>query len=171
MGRWSVVDLTGWSKPKEALTRECLWICEDLNRGADHYRLRHMGANEGDVWRYVDRPGQKKRAEHLVDLGWAPFAFTQDSPDAVLVLTSDGFVRVHTSGRLETVYRIVYGILYPGSIAISPNGVIHAGMRHFVTRLTPSAGTYKDEWFVPANCAQFTQQKYDCVCTGATAND
>lgn len=42
--------------------------------------LRHMGANEGDVWRYVDRPGQKKRAEHLVDLGWAPFAFTQDSP-------------------------------------------------------------------------------------------
>lgn len=133
--------------------------------------LRHMGANEGDVWRYVDRPGQKKRAAHLVDLGWAPFAFTQDSPDSVLVLTSDGFVRVHTSGRLETVYRIVYGILYPHSIAISPNGVIHAGMRHFVTRLTPSAGTYKDEWFVPANCAQFTQQKYDCVCTGATAND
>lgn len=133
--------------------------------------LRHRGANEGDVWRYIDRPGQKKRAEHLLDLGWAPLTFTQDSPDSVLVLTSDGFVRVHPDGRLETLYRRVYGILYPDSIAISPNGVIHVGMRHFITRLTPSAGTYKEEWFVPANCTTFRTEGYDCVCGAAASKD
>jgi hypothetical protein len=133
--------------------------------------LRHMGANEGDVWRYIDVPGQKKRAEHLVDLGWAPFAFTQDSPDSLLVLTSDGFMRVHPDGRLETLYRRVYGILYPDSIAISPNGVIHVGMRHFITRLTPAAGTYKEEWFVPANCTTFRTEDYDCVCGATPSKD
>ena len=132
--------------------------------------LHHMGANEGDVWRYAVGPGQRKKAKHLVDLGWAPFAFTQDSPDSVLVLTSDGFVRVHASGRMESLYRRVYGLLYPDSVAISPTGVIHVGMRHFITRLTPSEGTYKEEFFVPANCTQFKTEDYDCVCVGPAKN-
>ena len=128
--------------------------------------LRHMGANEGDVWRYAVGPRQKKKVEHLVDLGWAPFTFTQDSPDSVLVLTSDGFVRVHASGRKESLYRRVYGLLYPDSVTISPTGVIHVGMRHFITRLTPSEGTYKEEFFVPSNCTHFKTVDYDCVCVG-----
>ena len=127
--------------------------------------LAHMGVNYGDVLRYVDGPSGKKRVEMLADLDWAPSAFTLESPETLMVLTSDGFVRVHTSGRVESVHRVVYGVLYPNSFTLSPNGVIHVGMRHFITRLTPSGGTYKEEWFVPANCTRFQIRDTDCVCS------
>jgi hypothetical protein len=130
--------------------------------------LAHMGANHGEVLQYIDGPGRKKRVKGFVDLGWAPRAFMLESPDSVIVLTRDGFVRVHASGRVESIFRRVYGLLYANSFTLSPNGVIHVGMRHFITRLTPSAGTYKEEWFVPANCAQFALQEYNCVCSAAS---
>lgn len=130
--------------------------------------LAHMSLNHGAVLQYVDGPGRKKRGREFVDLGFAPRAFMLESPDSVIILTRDGFVRLHASGRLESIFRRVYGLLYPNSFTLSPNGVIHVGMRHFITRLTPTAGTYKEEWFVPANCAQFTKQEYDCVCSAAS---
>ena len=130
--------------------------------------LSHLRLNYGEVLQYVDGPGRKKRVKAFADLGFAPRAFLLESPESVMVLTRDGFVRVHTSGRLEIVFRRVYGLLYPNSFTLSPNGVIHVGMRHFITRLTPSEGTYKEEWFVPANCAQFVKQEYDCVCSAAS---
>ena len=127
--------------------------------------LAHLSLNHGAVLQYVDGPGRKKRVKEFVDLGWAPRAFMLESPDSVIVLTRDGFVRVHASGRVESIFRRVYGLLYPNSFTLSPNGVMYVGMRHFITRLTPSAGTYKEEWFVPASCPQFALQEYDCVCS------
>jgi len=129
--------------------------------------LAHMGTNHGEVLQYVDGPVRKKRVKMFADLGWAPNAFVLESPDSVIVFTRDGFVRVHASGRVESIFRRVYGLVYPNSFTLSPTGVIHVGMRHFITRLTPSAGAYKEEWFVPANCAQFAVQDYDCVCGAA----
>jgi hypothetical protein len=130
--------------------------------------LAHLSLNHGAVLQYVDGPGRKKRVKEFVDLGWAPRAFMLESPDSVIVLTRDGFVRVHASGRVESIFRRVYGLLHPNSFTLSPNGVFHVGMRHFITRLTPSAGTYKEEWFVTASCSQFTLQEYDCVCSAAS---
>ena len=130
--------------------------------------LAHLSFNYGEVLQYVDGPIRKKRVKAFADLGWAPMAFMLESADSVMVLTRDGFVRVHSSGRVESIFRRVYGLLYPNSFTLSPNGVIHVGMRHFITRLTPSAGTYKEEWFVPANCSQFTKQETDCVCGAAS---
>jgi hypothetical protein len=129
--------------------------------------LAHMSLNHGAVLQYVDGPGRKKRVKEFVDLGFAPRAFILESPDSVMILTKDGFVRLHASGRIESIFRRVYGLLYPNSFTLSPDGVIHVGMRHFITRLTPTAGTYKEEWFVPASCSQFTKQEYDCVCSAA----
>jgi hypothetical protein len=165
-----VVDLEGWPPPKVAVRRECAWICEDFNGVLVIVGLVHMMLNHGVVLRYVDGPGRKKRVEMFADLGWAPRAFMLESPNSVIVLTRDGFVRVHTSGRVESIFRRVYGLLSPNSFTLSPNGVIHVGMRHFITRLTPSAGTYKEEWFIPANCTQFALQEYDCVCSAALSN-
>ncbi len=130
--------------------------------------LSHLTFNYGEVLQYIDGPGRKKRVKAFADLGFAPRTFLLESPESVMVLTRDGFVRVHSSGGLESVFRRVYGLLYPNSFTLSPNRVIHVGMRHFITRLTPSEGTYKEEWFVPANCIQFVQQEYDCVCSAAS---
>jgi hypothetical protein len=49
-------------------------------------------------------------------------------------------------------------------MTLSSSGVIHIGMRHFITRLTPNGNTYTQEWFVPADCTLFTKRDYDCVC-------
>jgi len=126
--------------------------------------LSHMGMDEGVVLRITDGPGGQRKAVRLADLGWAPWAFVSESPDSLIVLTTDGIARVKTSGTVEQLYRTRYHLLYPNSMTLSPSGVIHIGMRHFITRLTPNGKTYHEEWFVRADCTQFTQGDYDCVC-------
>jgi len=126
--------------------------------------LSHMGFESGMILRVTDGPGLKRRAVQLADLGWAPEAFAIESPDSVIVLTTDGITRVKTSGTVEPLYRTRYHLLYPNSMTLSPSGVIHVGMRHFITRLTPNGNTYNEEWFVPAECPHFRQADIDCVC-------
>ena len=127
--------------------------------------LSHLGYDSGMVLRITDGPGRKRRAVELADLSWAPWAFTSESPDSVIVLTTDGITRVKTSGNVEQLYRTRYHLLYPNSLTLSSSGVIHVGMRHFITRLTPNGNSYNEEWFVPADCTQFTQGYLDCVCS------
>jgi hypothetical protein len=126
--------------------------------------LSHMGADRGMVLRITDGPGSQRKVIELADLGWAPRAFTSESPDSVLVLTTDGLTRVKTSGAVEQLYRTRYHLLYPNSMTLSASGVIYIGMRHFITRLTPNGKSYDEEWFVPAGCTQFTAGKLECIC-------
>ena len=126
--------------------------------------LSHMGFESGVVLRVTGGPGLKRRAVELADLGWAPSAFVSESPDSVIVLTTGGISRVKTSGAVEQLYRTRYNLLYPNSMTLSSSGVIHVGMRHFITRLTPNENTYTEEWFVPADCTHFRKSSIECVC-------
>ncbi|HEX3231696.1 MAG TPA: hypothetical protein VHQ95_22140, partial [Pyrinomonadaceae bacterium] len=83
---------------------------------------------------------------------------------STIILTSMGLVRLKTSGSVEQLLKTNYESLFPTSMTLSSSGVIHVGMRHFVTRLTPTGNTYREQWFVPANCARFAMRNYGCVC-------
>ena len=126
--------------------------------------LTHMDTDYGKILRITDGPGDKRKAEKLADLGWAPQAFVSESPDSVIVITTHALLRVKTSGSVEELLRTPYHLLYPNSMTLSSSGVIHVGMRHFITRLTPNGKTYDEEWFVPADCTQFSISNVNCVC-------
>ncbi len=100
----------------------------------------------------------------LADLGSAPEAFVVESPDTVIIMTTMGLVRVRTSGKVEELFKTNYELLYPNSMTLSASGVIHVGMRLFVTRLTPTGDGYKEEWFVQPDCAKFAIRDLDCIC-------
>jgi hypothetical protein len=126
--------------------------------------LAHMGTDAGKVLRITEGAAGRRKVETLADVGAAPMAFAAESPDALLVVTNSGLVRVRTSGVVEHLLHSNYQLLYPNSMTLSPSGVVHVGMRHFITRLTPSGGGYKEEWFVPEGCTRFSLRGYDCVC-------
>jgi hypothetical protein len=126
--------------------------------------LAHAGFDHGRVLRVEGGAGAGRRVEPLADLGAAPRSFVAEKKDSLLVLTTRGLVRVKASGAVEQLIDTNYGLLYPNSMTLSPSGVIHVGMRHFVTRMTPSGGGYKEEWFVPSDCTRFRIRGYDCAC-------
>jgi hypothetical protein len=158
---WSSAD----RRQKKKLSNENVIGFVNSSKGVLAFTgLSHMGYDRGMVLRITGGPGSQRKAVELADLGWAPSAFVSESPDSVLVLTTDGITRVNTSGAVEQLYRTRYHLLYPTSMTLSSSGVIHIGMRHFITRLTPNGKTYDEEWFVPADCTKFTASQLDCVC-------
>ena len=126
--------------------------------------LAHMGFDSGKVLRIGDGVAGNRKVETLAELGAAPRTFAVESPDSLLIVTTRELIRVKTSGAVERLFPIKYKLLYPNSMTLSPAGIIHVGMRHFVTRLTPTENGYKEEWFVPVGCSQFRIYDYDCIC-------
>jgi hypothetical protein len=126
--------------------------------------LAHMGQDDGQALRITEGEAGNRKVEALANLGGAPRAFATEASDSVLIVTTRGLVRLRTSGSVEQLLPTNYGLLYPNSMTLSPSGVIHVGMRHFITRLTPAGDGYQEEWFVPAGCARFRIRDYDCVC-------
>ncbi len=120
--------------------------------------------SSGKVLRITDGEAGNRRIEVLADLGATPRTFAVESPDSLLIVTTRGLVRVGTSGMVEQLLPTNYGLLYPNSMILSPSGVIHVGMRHFVTRLTLTKNRYREERFVPIGCSKFRIRGYDCVC-------
>jgi hypothetical protein len=129
--------------------------------------LAHLSLDEGKVLRVTEGANGNRKVEPLVDLGSAPDTFAMESTGAMLVLTRAGLVRVNTTGKTEQLMKTNYQLLYPNSMTLSGSGVISIGMRHFVTRLTPTGSTYQEEWFVPVDCPTFAVRDLDCVCASA----
>lgn len=126
--------------------------------------LAHLSFNDGKILQIGNGTAGNRKIQTLAQLGSAPKAFVTETPDALLVLTTRGLVRVKTSGITEQLLATKYQQLYPNSMILLSSGVIYVGMRHFMTRLTPAENGYKEEWFVPDNCTQFKERDYDCVC-------
>lgn len=126
--------------------------------------LAHLGINDGKILKIVGG-GINRKVEKLLDLGATPRAFVMESADTLLILTTDSLVRVKTSGTIEKLFSTRYWQLYPTSMIVSPSGIVHIGMNHFVVRLTPTGKEYKEEWFVPRDCTKFKIRDGDCVCT------
>lgn len=125
--------------------------------------LAHLGSDYGKVWRIVHNE-QGWIAEELVDIGAAPTAFAVETPDLILILTTKNLIRVTNNGKKEELLSTRYQFLYSNSVVLLESGAIYVGMRHFITRLTPIKGSYKEEWFVPQSCQRFDLKDLDCVC-------
>jgi hypothetical protein len=126
--------------------------------------LAHMGSDYGHVLHVGAGADGNRRIETLSNLGAAPRAFVVESSDSILVLTTRELVRVRGDGAMQHLFPVNYESLYPNSMTLGPAGILHVGMRHFVTRLTPMGDKYKEEWYVPAGCSRFSIKDYDCVC-------
>jgi|RhiMethySRZTD1v2_1073278.scaffolds.fasta_scaffold21150_3 hypothetical protein len=126
--------------------------------------LAHMGSDRGRVLQVKEGDEGQRQVSVLADLKGAPRAFAKEASNSMLVLTTNRFVRVLTTGKVEELLSTNYGSLYPNSMTLSKTGMIHIGMRHFITRLTPINGSYKEEWFVPVDCQRFRMREYDCLC-------
>jgi hypothetical protein len=107
--------------------------------------LAHMGSDYGQILRVGAGAGGNRRIETLSNLDAAPMAFVVESPDSILVLTTRELVRVRGDGTLQHLFPVNYASLYPNSMTLGPAGILHVGMRHFVTRLTPMGDKYKEE--------------------------
>lgn len=126
--------------------------------------LAHMRIDDGKVLSVGEGNEGARKVNVLADLKGAPCTFAIESPNSILVLTTDRLVRVLTNGMMEELLSTKYALLYPNSMTLSKSGAIHVGMRHFVTRLTPMNGGYKEEWFVTVDCQRFRLREYDCLC-------
>jgi hypothetical protein len=132
--------------------------------------LAHLGLAEGKVLRVSKSESGDYKAQVLVDLDGEPYAFIQESQYSLLIITTAGLRRVKASGSVERLAETDYGILYPTSMVLAENGVIYVGMRHYVTRLTPTQSGYQEEWLVPSDCTKFKIRDYECVCTSSRTN-
>ena len=126
--------------------------------------LAHMTLDSGKVFILPYAVKSPRDAKFLVELDGAPQAFTKVSDDAMLVVTTRGVSRVSSSGRSEPLLHRDFSLLYPNSVAATPDGAIYVGMRLFVARLTPHAEEYLEQWMVPDSCTRFQIQGLDCAC-------
>lgn len=126
--------------------------------------LYHMGLNYGKLLLVREGQGGDRRVEVVADLGAAPAAYAMEPDGSLLVATHRKLIRARTTGGVEQLHAPANGFIYPNSMTLSVAGVLHIGMRHFVLRLSPAGGGYKEEWFVPSECSKFELRDYDCVC-------
>jgi hypothetical protein len=126
--------------------------------------LAHLGIDDGKVLSVGEGNEGARQIKVLADLKEAPRTFAIEAPNSLLVFTTNKLVRVLATGKVEELLSTKYESLYPNSMTLSKSGAIHVGMRHFVTRLTPMDGGYKEEWFVSVDCQRFRLREYDCLC-------
>ena len=143
-----------WWFSSEGESREQLWddnvvgFTRDASGILALTGLSHLGSDYGKVLGVEKAQEGDWKAEALADLGAAPRTFTSESPESLLVVTTDGLVRVERTGVTELLFPMDR-FLYPNSMTLALDGVIHVGMRHFIMRLTPIDSGYQQEWFVP----------------------
>jgi hypothetical protein len=126
--------------------------------------LAHMGLDSGKIFVVPYAVKSPRDVRLLVELDGAPEAFTKVSDEAMLVVTTRGVSRISSSGGSELLLRRDLGMLYPNSVAATPDGVIYIGARLFVIRLSPHAGEYLEQWMLPDSCSHFEIRGLDCVC-------
>jgi hypothetical protein len=127
--------------------------------------IAHMGFDEGKILLVRKVGDGDYKLEVFADLGSQPDAYINESPDSLLIITTKALMRVTKSGTVRKLFETEYDWLGTTSIALSSKGAIYAGHRHFITRLTPVANGYEEQWFVPSDCTKFEIQDYECICS------
>lgn len=114
--------------------------------------LSHLGLSYGKVLQIVsDEPMEPPQVIEWLFLEETPTHAVTESEEALLLLTSQGLIRLASSGETVPVTQTDYSWLYPNSMVRLPNGDIYIGMRHFITQLIPIRDGYTEQWFAPAD--------------------
>jgi len=96
-----------------------------------------------------------------------------DAPGSWLILTTGGFrpkehggslIRVDTNGKFERLAQpasLALGVgIFPNSLVKLRDGTLYAGARHFVLRLTPAGGSYREDLLLPKDRPQFDYEPW-----------
>lgn len=122
--------------------------------------LAHLGPSAGSLMR-VQRDDRGWQACMVRNIGGAPEAVVADGDDAWLATIAGGLgperdgalVRVDVGGRLQILAQPAFAALgaglYANSMVKLSDGTIYVGMRHFVARLLPHLGGYREELLIP----------------------
>lgn len=121
--------------------------------------LSHLDVSIGEISR-VERLDGKWQTCRLNDLGGVPHAVVADGPQW-LVLAESGLVRFDADGGMRRLGRFAFlkPGLYPNSMVKMPDGTIFVGMHHFVARLLPERGMYRDQLLRPADRPLFEYEE------------
>jgi hypothetical protein len=152
------------------------WVYWYSNNGKKHYKilegnpigfaevddsvavvegLGHLGGREGSV-HYLRMSSEGRwYAWKTVDLNDVPYAFLADTDTSIVIVTSNGLVRVTDTG-VRPLADAIYEFLYPNSLA-AIGGKYYVGMRYAVSELTPSADGYTEQWLVPDDCPKLAK--------------
>ena len=126
--------------------------------------LGHLGIRRGSVHYISLSSAGRWVVRSTVDLGDVPYAFIADSSSEITIVTSRGVVQVTEAG-LRHVAAADYEYLYPNSIAMI-QGTYYVGMRHAISKLSPSGDGYSEQWLVPRDCESQSGPECQCVATG-----
>jgi hypothetical protein len=75
--------------------------------------------------------------------------FAKDPSGDFIVATSAWIYRFKPPGTLEKLLPVDYEDTFLNSTVVTSSGTVYAGMRHFVTRLTPVDDKYQEDWLIP----------------------
>jgi hypothetical protein len=126
-----------------------------------------LGDGDGAIWRLSDESVIPPTATHIANVQGMPGASFLSPHGSIVIVTPAQLVRVPSPGSMQTILSVDFRGLFPSSIVEMPDGVIYIGMRHFLVRLVPAAGSYRLDWLLPADCPRFKPADHDCVCSAS----
>ena len=119
--------------------------------------IDHMNVSQGQAVLVAASGPLPPSISVLADLQGAPRVFVLDEAGNILVMTATQLIRISERGS-ETLFTTDYGLTGPTSIVKEPSGTVYVGMRHFITRLTPTGQSFEEDWLVPADCPRFRRE-------------
>lgn len=130
-----------------------------MRRRGELYALvgvHHLVLDEGELLHLSQDSAARWHVRHLMTLNGAPRAYTLVGIDSALVVAGDSLIALKFDSIAPT-RRTLYGnptwvYTYASSLLRDRAGTVYMGMRSAVSRLTPRAGGYHEDWLVPERC-------------------
>jgi hypothetical protein len=112
--------------------------------------VAHMSISRGKVVQLQQNAQGRWISVRFVDLGKSPEVGLVEGDGSLLISTTANLVLIHPDKtRTVLLPTVFWQGLYPGSIALGPNGDIYLGMRHGVSRIHQVNHKYVADWLLP----------------------
>jgi hypothetical protein len=126
--------------------------------------LDHLTGRSGRVFTLVSRSGKWTLGAGSV-FDSCPDAW-QLVGDHLEVVTGGGLWIVRADGSATLAVPLNFGMSYPRSLAIAPDGQRYIGMRRYVLMLERAGGGWQETWYGPARCPHSRRNEQgECSCT------
>ncbi|HEX4859823.1 MAG TPA: hypothetical protein VFV07_01215 [Rhizomicrobium sp.] len=129
--------------------------------------LDHLGISRGSLYLVAPSDGAPAPPREIAKLAASADTYAVASDGSVLVLTSEGLYRTSPEGDTKKVAALDTSEIGALSLAVSENGTVYVGMRHYIVALIPRGGAYEQQWWGPRQCPVLTREDRwhgDCHC-------
>jgi hypothetical protein len=126
--------------------------------------LDHITPGPGGVFR-LERASSGWVLVRLRQLDGEPDPWVV-ADNRLLFLTASGLWSFEPKGSVTRLHRTDIGTFSPSAIVRAPDGAIYVGLRHYVVKLEPSSGQWRETWMAPAACTTVEMRDGRCECAG-----